>query len=498
LSELIEIAEKFLLLLKEFLTSHLGSLPLVGGFISDSPLWVYAIAAGVFLMSAMFTGFEILTHLKNRTMEKVQGSKFGVAKEKRRLMNEAARLARKKNHARASELYLSIGEYTLAAEVLEKGDLLAKAGQLYERSGQLEKAISLYEQAGELGWLAEALKKRGEEQRAAEIYLKLGKRLLAAESFEKAGIHDRAASLFEEAGHTVSAASHYEQAGNHAKAAALYDRAYIEGMSTQEVSSPARTLLLNEFSMKAGKYYDMTGEFERAAESFVRVRNHGMAAESYLKAGDRVRAAEQFSLAKDFERAGEMYIEAGLYPKATELFEHAGLYTLAGDSCMMEREYSQAAEFYVRGGDEAKAASAYKAAGDPARAAEMYMLLGDQGKATELIEESGDYMRAAELYSMMGDTDRENAALQKVTPDDPRHREVHPGDSRRGTQGLQHRALLRARVVLRGAGPAGRGAEHLPQGAARGLQVQGRRGAHKGMLRAGRQDGRGGCGRARG
>ena len=448
-SGIILEAEKYLILLKEFMTDHLGGLPLVGGFVSGSPLWVYAIAVFVGLMSASFTAFEILTHLKDRTMQRVQGSKFGVAKEKRRIMSEAARLARKKGHSRASELYMSVGEYTLAAEVLEKGGLLAKAGQLYERSGQLERAIVLYEQAGENAWLAEALKKRGEHTRAAEIYLKLGKRLLAAEAFEKAGVHDRAASLFEEAGHTVSAASHYEQAGNHSKAAALYDRAYIEGVSTQEVSSPGRALLLNEFSMKAGRYYDLTGDFERAAEAFIRIKAHAQAGESYLKLGDRIRAAAQFVLAKDYEKAaglyreegnphkaaeamadkyveegrvreaGEMFMEAGIYPKAADLFEAAGLYTLAGDAFMMEREYSQAAEMYTKGKDDAKAAEAYRAAGNPARAAELYIRLGENEKASVMIEESGDYMRAADLYRLMGDTEKENQALQKVAPDEP-------------------------------------------------------------------------------
>jgi tetratricopeptide (TPR) repeat protein len=439
--------------IKDFAVLWAGDVPSIGPFLKETPLWGYGIALGLILFSVIISAFQVITAVHEKTMARVQGSSLGVMREKRRIMSEASSQRRKGNYSRSAEFYLSINEDKEAAEVLEKGGVFAKAGQIYERLGDSDKAIDLYEMAGENGLLAEAYKKKGEFKKAADLLLRTGKKILAAECYEKAGASADAAPLFDEAGHTVSAAVHYERCGNLGKAAALYDRAYVEGTSTSQLTSPDRTRQLSDYSLKAGKYYHMAEAFDKAAECFARCKAYEQAGESALAGGDRQRAAEYFSSAKKYERAvqiyredgnvakaaeteaerylslgdevnaGKMYAESGDCLKAAELFDSAGEYTLAAEAYAGIQEHQAAAEMFLKAGDEMRAAEAYKNGGAYSSAAQIYTHLGHNKEASELIEMSGEFFAAAVLYRQMGIRDKELAALQKVSPGEPGYTE---------------------------------------------------------------------------
>jgi len=443
--------EKYLQMLKDYLVGKFGDVTGLGDLIKEGPLWFYGALVFILGISALISAVGMAKKFKTSVDEKISGSRLGAVKEKRRLMSEASKMASKKNYGRAAEIYLSMEEETLAAEVLIKGGLYAKAGQLYEKMGKLDKAIELYTKAGEDVWLAEAYKKKNDYGKSGDIYLKVGKKLLAAEAYEKAEMAHKAAPLYEEAGHTQTAARLYEQAKDYKKAAILYERAYTEGTSTQEVQTPDKMAKLTEMSMKAGTYFEQSGEHEKAAESFARCKSFDRAAGAALRAGKREQAAAHYAQGKHYDQAaaiyqedgnerkasevlaekfmGEgdelqaarMFMKAGDHMKAAELFDQVGQYVMSGDAYSMDQEYAAAAEMYIKGGDKAKAAEAYVKGDWPKRAAELYLELGDSDRASSLVEKSGDFYTAAELYRKMNNPDKELAALQKVSADDQRY-----------------------------------------------------------------------------
>ncbi len=435
--------------IKDYIDAHSSTIPWgIGDLLREIPLWLYAASATFIVLGALLTSYEVLLGIQRKAMLRLQGSNLGVAKEKKRIVSEAARFAKKKNFLRAADLYLTVGEDRLAAGVLEEGGVYGKAGQIYSAMGDLDRAISLYEMAGENNWLADTLIKKGDYARAAEIFVKTGKNILAAEAYEKAGISREAARLFEDAGHTVSAANHYEKAGNYKKAAALFDRAYIEGASSLEAQSPERSAKLNEFSLKAGNYFFKSGDFSKAAEAFSRCKAYSQAGEAALSGGEKERAADYFTAAKEFDRAARiysdmgnirkasevlaeqavetgddtkgaaMYMEAGDYLKAAEIFDRAGDYPKAGEAYLKEMEYGSAADMFAKAEDYDRAAEAYVKAGNPRIATDLFMKNGQPEKASALAEESGDFILAADLYANLGLREKELNALQRVLPDD--------------------------------------------------------------------------------
>lgn len=447
-ANLVHDLRKFPELIKVFLVKLSGGIPEFAKLLKDSPTWLYGIVAAALFFFVFFTIMQIISGLHRKAMAKAKGSKKGAGKEKRRMLSEARKSARKKNYAHASELFLLAGEDGLAAEACEKGGMYAKAGQIYDKLGQTDKAVALYEKAGELGWLADAHRRRGQHGKAAEIYVAAGKKLLAAEAYEAAGDHARAAVLFEESGHTVSAARHYAEAENWEKAASLYDIAYIEAGPSVDTHSAEQVRRLAQFSVKAGEFYARSGQFEKAAEAYARVKAFAKAGEASQSAGQRAAAARYFLSAEEYEKAAaihredgnireaceamaekhladgdsvqaaRMYMEAGDYLKAAELFEIVGEHVLAGEASMAGGEYMAAADMFVKGDDLTHAAEAYEKGGDLKAAAEVYIQLGDTARATSLIEQSGDFMRAADAYREQGDTEKELASLQKVSPGD--------------------------------------------------------------------------------
>jgi tetratricopeptide (TPR) repeat protein len=448
LSELKDLLFAILELVKNTFIIKLGFLPVLKDLFTIIPDWAY-LFIGPITLWLIYTALKfILGKAYLFAIDRFHGSSLGTTLERRKMYAMARKLARKKEHGRAADLYMTLHEDGKAAKVLEKGGLLAKAGQMYEKMGKVDKAIALYEKAGEHSWHADALLKQGKYAEAAEILRKAGKPMLAAEAYEKAEMHTEAARLFEESGHTLSAAMHFEKSGNTEKAAVYYDRAFVETTSSKEMNV-ANIEKYNEYSMKAGKYYREIGENVKALECYARVRAYAEAAECALLADDKMKAAELFESGKLYEKSAEIFSELGNarraselmadkyfadgnyvkaaemlaessdFIKAAELYNGAGEYGKAGECYMRSREYYDAAAMFEKAGDDLKAAEAYEKNGDFKISAELYMKLGDVEKAASLVESAGEYFSAAEMFRKAGFAAKEFSALQKVRQGDP-------------------------------------------------------------------------------
>ncbi len=448
LHELAELIFAVMQLLKNVYIIRFGSLPILKDLFTLIPAWAYIfISAFILWLSYTILKF-IITRTYRFIMSRFHGSSLSMSIEKRKMYAQARKLARKKQHDRAADLYMSLHEDTMAAKTLEKGGLLAKAGQIYEKMGKVDKAIELYEKAGEHSWHADALMRQEKYAQAAEVFRKAGKPILAAEAYEKAQMHTEAARLFEEAGHTLFAAMHFEKAGNLDKAAVYYDRAFVETTSSKEMNV-ANIEKYNQYSIKAGQYYRETGQYPKAVECYARVKAYLEAAECALLAGDKTRAAELFESGKLYEKSAEIFrelgntrraaelmsdkyfadgnyvgaadmlMESGDFIKAAELYNGAGEFGKAGDCYMRQREYYDAAAMFEKAGEDLKAAQAYEKNGDFKIAAEIYMNLGDVEKASSMVESAGEYFAAAEMYRKANLPAKEFSSLQKVRQGDP-------------------------------------------------------------------------------
>ncbi len=448
LHELKELFFAVMQLVKNVYVINFHHIRILRDIFTIIPAWAY-LFIGVFTLSFIYITLKfIISRTYRFIMSRFHGSSLGMSIEKRKMYATAKKLARKKQFDRSADLYMSLHEDTMAAKVLEKGDLLAKAGQMYEKMGKVDKAIELYERAGEHSWHAEALMKQEKYAQAAEIFRKAGKPILAAEAYEKAQMHTEAARLFEEAGNTLFAAVHFEKAGNLDKAAVYYDRAFVETTSSKEMNV-AHIEKYNQYSIKAGQYYREIGQYPKAVECYARVKAYLEAAECALLAEDKTRAAELFESGKLYEKSAEIFrelgntrraaelmsdkyfadgnyvaaadmlAESGDFVKAAELYNGAGEYGKAGDCYMRQREYYDAAAMFEKAGEDLKAAQAYEKNGDFKIAAELYMNLGDVEKASSMVEAAGEYFAAAEMYRKANLPAKEFSSLQKVRQGDP-------------------------------------------------------------------------------
>ncbi|MBI5191061.1 MAG: protein kinase [Nitrospirae bacterium] len=437
--------------IKGLLVYKFYEVPYLGKTLAALPLWVYGILVLVVVCVTPYIAYLVLSGLKGRLLSMIMGGKLGEVMERRRIVAQAKRFAANKEYVRAADMFLIIKENAKAARVLEEGEEYSKAGKIYEKMGKLDTAADMFQKAGDFTQLADLLKKKGDHRKAAETFMRLGKKLMAAEAYDRAGEYVKAAELYAESGSLQSAATCYENAKDFKKAAEMYDRGYVEGTASKEIPSPEVAAKMKEMSLMAAKYFEQTGNYAKAADSYARVKELGKAGEVSLKSGDRARAAEYFRVARQYERAaeivreggdarraceimaekymaegndaeaGRMYLEAGDHVKAADLFESSGNYTMAADAYMVSADYSTAALMYIEGGDMQKAAEAYSRAGESGKAAQLYIQTGDIEKASALVESSGDYMLAAELNRKLNRPDKELAALQRVDPEDPRY-----------------------------------------------------------------------------
>jgi len=181
------------------------------------------------------------------------------------------------------DCYRKIGRNDRAAELLEKGGLLAESAALYSE-------IKNYKKAGEL-------------------FAKTGNYLDSAQCFEKAGMFQESSRMrakhYESRGEILEAAKIYETIGDTASAAEIYQKAGN----------------IN----KAAELFFTSGEYAKAAQFFEKSNNIIRAAESYEKAGDLKKAAELFHRSGNRQKEIELLERSGDYLLLAKRYKEQGL-----------------------------------------------------------------------------------------------------------------------------------------------------------------------------
>ncbi|HXI03263.1 MAG TPA: tetratricopeptide repeat protein, partial [Candidatus Saccharimonadales bacterium] len=298
---------------------------------------------------------------------------------------------------KASMIYERSGQYLKAAELEERMGNLMPAAAYYERADQLEKAAYLYAQVGDT-------------LRAASLYEKLLERPAAGDQASsgafaiedsrkrrarfsrfsgilhfKAGLFEKAAPRLEEAGLFDQAVEAYRRAGKTARAAELLVRLenYAEALRIVEEDPETRIdgRLFGELLLRSG-------QFARAAETFLAEKLTFKAAECFESAGDLARAAELF------EAEGE-------HIRAADLFKAIGRHGDAGRSYEAGSEFANAARAYVTAGKTGEAVQAYARAGRICSAADLLLAGEQQDEAIRLLQRirpgEAEYRRASFL-----------------------------------------------------------------------------------------------------
>jgi serine/threonine protein kinase len=310
--------------------------------------------------------------------------------------------------AEAAGYFASGGDMIQAAEMYLKAGQRRKASLMYERSGQYLKAAELEERMGNLLPAAAYYEMADQLEKSAYLYAQVGDTLKAAGLYEtllgstdpsdtatsgafalddsrkrqarysrfsgilhfKAGKFDLAAPRLEEAGLFDQAVEAYRRAGRTARAAELLVRLenYAEALRIVEEDTEAKIdgKLLGELLLRSG-------QFARAAETFLAEKLTYKAAECFESAGDLARAAELFAA-------------EGEHIRAADLFKAIGRHSEAGRAYEGGSEFTNAAREYVTARQTGAAVRAWVKAKKPTVAAELLAESGNQDDAIRLLQ----------------------------------------------------------------------------------------------------------------
>ncbi len=160
------------------------------------------------------------------------------------------------------------------------------------------------------------------------------------------------------------------------------------------------------------------GQFEEAAELFLRAGDAPRAAEAYRKRGRPEEAARVLGL---------YYRDRDDPEAAARLLEEAGEHAEAGDLYRKLERPAEAALCYERAGDALHAAEMFRAAGELVRASECYARAGafreaaacsreagDPAREAEYREQAEDFLEAGRLYRELGREEEAIRVLQRV------------------------------------------------------------------------------------
>lgn len=258
---------------------------------------------------------------------------------------------RAEEHRRAADLYADAGDHLEAARNFEQTDhsekaarqyarefvraldevdgevdqlgpameYARKAGRYFEEAANYSKAAEVYRRAELLEPAAEMLREARQPTRAAKLLMRAGQAGEAIELLRDAGETERAhraeGEQAYESGEYGAAAESFERAGDLAKAAKLYEQGLDQSMKAAELYERAEEWL------KAARAYKKADRFAGAAHCAEQGGELANAAELYGKAGDidaeiRVRKSQG-----DYFRAGGLLFEQRRYDEALETLQ---------------------------------------------------------------------------------------------------------------------------------------------------------------------------------
>jgi serine/threonine protein kinase/Flp pilus assembly protein TadD len=331
---------------------------------------------------------------------------------------------------KASLMYERGGQYLKAADLEEKMGSLGAAAVFYEMGGQLEKSAYLYAQAGDctkaaalyeslltsaghsdaatsgVFALEETRKRRARYARFSGIlYYKAGKFEKAAPHLEEAGLYEQAVEAYRKSGRTERAAELLVRLENFAEALRIVE---------EDPASKIDGKLLGELLLRSG-------QFARAAETFLKENLAFKAAECFESSGDLQRAAELFSSEGEHIRSADLYAGIGRHRDAAQAYERG-------------KEYVNAARAFQTAGMPADAARMFNLAGKPTAAAEIFLSRGEESDAIRILQqvkkEDPEHGKACfllgSLFSKQGlhalAVEKLDAALKEATDETERAR----------------------------------------------------------------------------
>ncbi len=163
------------------------------------------------------------------------------------------------------------------------------------------------------------------------------------------------------------------------------------------------------------------GNFEEAAEMFLKEEKLEQAAEMFTKAGNEERAAllrgEMAFHNGDNAAAAEEFLKGGDHLRAAELFEAVDDFVSAAKCYEQTDSPIQAANVYLRAKKTEEAATMFERGGDYNQAASLYSESGDHAKASLLFEKAGRFFDAGKLAYDLEDKDRAVQLLQRIDAD---------------------------------------------------------------------------------
>jgi len=221
----------------------------------------------------------------------------------------------------------------------------------------------------------------------------------ALECYKNAGDPDRAeiaqAFVFEQRKQFREAGPLFEKHGNWPRAAACYERSGLwqQALQIWEKLKDRERAVLCRIAL-----YEQRGDYELAAEEWLRRKEVVKALENWRKAGNHQRLGEYLAAQKRYLEAAEAFVAGRLYDQAAVLFRRL-------------KKFDRAADLLFQAGNWAEAAILYKRLKNPARLLECYIKGGDDYQAGLLYEKGGDLAAAMEAFIRFARKGEEQIAL---------------------------------------------------------------------------------------
>jgi len=329
--------------------------------------------------------------------------------------------------ARAAEAHELAGNSTQAIALYKTIGNRKRAGELYAEMGQYEAAAQQMLSAEDRRRAAEFFAKGGQSRRAAEIFEELEEYLKAAKCYDDAGDTARKMEMFQR-----QFSREYKLARGNLKiiesARVIAKQAGLwlarEGHTERAVSLLQKAGYFEE----AGKVYAKSGKSLEAAALLEEAGKFGLAARMYADAGrpqEAAAARAQSALAAgNIEEGARLLANAGEYERAAELFVDLKQLTKAAKLYARAKKYNQAGELFERTDKQSSAAKAYEAGGDFARAADLYARIGNADGELRVSRAMEDFYRVGRILVAQDRLEDAVDALQRVDSSDPRYHEA--------------------------------------------------------------------------
>jgi eukaryotic-like serine/threonine-protein kinase len=305
------------------------------------------------------------------------------------------RLMKKGKYEKARKHFLKINAYTKAAFCALKMTRVEEAAEYFMLGKEFEMAAKYYAADGKY-------------EKAAGVYEKIGKKIEAAEIYFRGGMPDKAARLYRDANLIKKAEEMYVKIDNFKEAALMYKEQYFkENANLGPSPNPKKVESLKNCALKAGQYLNRIGEYEPAADIFLKAGLIREAAMAFSKNKDFAKAAELCVQINDMEKAAQFYCDGKLFDKAIEIYENLGKQDEVAEVLEKAGKKAQAAELKAKISidhhDVELGAKHLEDAGKFIEAAEIFVGVKKLAKAAELYEKGEAFDKAAEVYEKLKD-----------------------------------------------------------------------------------------------